>query len=76
MLNLIVDDDESIARVVGSYLNKPDYDVLSAYDMHTALHILQKQAIDLLILDIMLPDGDGWRIVDAIRTDNRLLALS
>ncbi len=72
MLILIVDDDESIARVIGSYLRQSGYEVVSVVNATSALETLQRRTIDLLILDIMLPDGDGWRIVDTIRRDSKL----
>jgi len=72
MLILIVDDDEAIARVVGSYLNQAGYDIISAYNMQSAIDMLQKQNIDLLILDIMLPDGDGWKVIDFTRQTPKL----
>jgi len=72
MLILIVDDDESIARVIGSYLRQSGYEVVAVHDSTSALETIQRRTIDLMILDIMLPDGDGWRIVDKVRRDSKL----
>jgi len=72
MLILIVDDDESIARVIGSYLQQSGYEVVAAHDSASALKTIQERTVDLMILDIMLPDGDGWRIVDMVRRDSKL----
>lgn len=72
MLILIVDDDESIARVIGSYLRQSGYEVISVINATQAMETLNRQTVDLLILDIMLPDGDGWRIVDNIRRDSKI----
>lgn len=72
---LIVDDDTEIARVVSSYLRQADYEIITSHDMQTTLKILQNRSVDLMILDIMLPDGDGWRIIDAVRRNAKISEL-
>lgn len=69
---LVVDDDKDILRLVGAYLEKAGYDVFSACDGETALHMLRREKPDLLVLDLMLPDRDGWDITRLIRTDPQL----
>lgn len=69
---LIVDDDHDIIRLVKAYLEKAGYLVLSAYDGETALHILRREHPDLLVLDLMLPDRDGWDLTRLIRADQSL----
>ena len=71
---LVVDDDKEIVRLVRSYLEKAGYEVVVAYDGETALHTLRREKPDLLILDLMLPDRDGWDIARLIRTDTYLAA--
>ena len=72
---LLVDDDKSIVKVVRSYLEQAGYEVLTAYDGETALHVLRTEKPDLLVLDLMLPDRDGWDITRIIRTDAALGAI-
>ncbi len=72
---LVVDDDKEIVRLVRSYLEKAGYGVLSAYDGESALHTLRREKPDLLVLDLMLPDRDGWDITRIIRGDAHLAAL-
>jgi two-component system alkaline phosphatase synthesis response regulator PhoP len=72
---LVVDDDKEIVRLVRSYLEKAGYHVLVAYDGETTLHTLRREKPDLLILDLMLPDRDGWDITRLIRTDAQLAAI-
>lgn len=72
---LVVDDDRAIVKVVRSYLEQSGYEVLSAYDGESALHTLRSQNPDLLVLDLMLPDRDGWEITRIIRSDATLGAL-
>lgn len=72
---LVVDDDRSIVKVVRSYLEQAGYEVYAAHDGETALHFLRSARPDLLVLDLMLPDRDGWEITRIIRSDPNLGAL-
>jgi two-component system alkaline phosphatase synthesis response regulator PhoP len=69
---LVVDDDKAIIRILHNYLEEAGYHVLTAHDGTTALHILRNQNPDLLVLDLMLPDRDGWDITRLIRADKAL----
>ena len=69
---LVVDDDKEIVRLVTSYLETAGYSVISAYDGETALHQLRAEEPDLVVLDLMLPDRDGWDITRLVRGDRRL----
>jgi two-component system, OmpR family, alkaline phosphatase synthesis response regulator PhoP len=69
---LVVDDDHDIVRLIKAYLEKAGYLVMSAYDGETALHILRRDCPDLLVLDLMLPDRDGWDLTRLIRADATL----
>jgi len=71
---LVVDDDKEIVRLVQGYLEKAGFEVLKGYDGETALHILRREHPDLLVLDLMLPDRDGWDITRLIRADSTLAA--
>jgi two-component system alkaline phosphatase synthesis response regulator PhoP len=72
---LVVDDDKSIVKVVRGYLEQAGYEVLVAYDGESALHSVRSAKPDLLVLDLMLPDRDGWEITRLIRSDATLAAL-
>jgi DNA-binding response OmpR family regulator len=72
---LVVDDDRAIVKVVRSYLEQAGYEVYAAHDGETALHFLRSARPDLLVLDLMLPDRDGWEITRIIRSDPNLGAL-
>ena len=69
---LVVDDDKEIVRLVRAYLEQAGYEVLVAYDGESALHILRREHPDLLILDLMLPDRDGWDVTRIVRGDPSL----
>ena len=72
---LIVDDDKTIVKVLRGYLEQAGFKVLTAYDGATAVHTLRREKPDLLLLDLMLPDRDGWDITRFIRSDKQLAAL-
>jgi two-component system alkaline phosphatase synthesis response regulator PhoP len=69
---LVVDDDREIVRLVSAYLVKAGYTVLSANNGERALHMLRRERPDLLVLDLMLPDRDGWDLTRLIRSDAQL----
>ncbi len=70
---LIVDDDREIVRVLRGYLEQAGFQVHAAYDGAQAWHLLHSQQPDLLLLDLMLPQQDGWQLTRLIRRD-RVLA--
>lgn len=65
---LVVDDDKEIVRLVRAYLERAGYRVLVAYDGQSALHAMHRERPDLVILDLMLPDRDGWDITRMVRS--------
>jgi len=69
---LVVDDDRQIVRLVSSYLEQAGMTVLSAYDGDNAMHIIQRERPDLVVLDLMLPGHDGWAITRWLRADAHL----
>lgn len=71
---LVVDDDRDIVRLVQSYLEKAGYRILTAYDGETALRMLRVELPQLVILDLMLPDRDGWQVASLVRADPRISA--
>jgi two-component system, OmpR family, alkaline phosphatase synthesis response regulator PhoP len=71
---LVVDDDASIVKVLRGYLEQSGYQVLTAFDGETALHMLRRERPDLVVLDLMLPHRDGWDITRVVRADKVLAA--
>lgn len=69
---LVVDDDKEIVRLLRGYLSKAGFAVLTAHDGNTAVHTLRREKPDLILLDLMLPDMDGWDITRIIRSDESL----
>lgn len=69
---LVVDDDRQIVGVVRDYLEQAGFFVFTAYDGETALHTIRRERPALVVLDLMLPDRDGWDITRIIRADETL----
>lgn len=69
---LVVDDDKEIARLLRGYLEKAGFEVLVAHDGGTAVHTLRREKPDLILLDLMLPDMDGYDITRVVRNDAAL----
>jgi len=64
---LVVDDDPVICELVGQVLEGRGHTVLSAPDGARGLRLLFAERPDLVILDVDLPDMDGWQVLDRIR---------
>lgn len=64
---LVVDDEKEIADLIEVYLKNDGYTVYKFYNGMDALECIGKTELDLAILDVMLPDIDGFRICQKIR---------
>ena len=64
---LIVDDDENICELLNLYLKKDGFDTSIAYNGRQAVELAEKYNPDLILLDIMLPELDGWQVCREIR---------
>lgn len=64
---LLVDDDRSLHELLGEYLQQRDYVVLHANDGREGLKIIFEKRPELVILDVMMPNMDGWRTIKRIR---------
>ena len=66
-LLLLIEDDTRLARMVQDYLRENKFDVLHAGDAAAGLAVLKRKPVDLIILDLMLPDADGLDLFREIR---------
>lgn len=64
---LVVDDDQNICELLRLYIEKEGFEVRIANDGRRALEIFEEQNPDLIMLDIMLPELDGWQVCGEIR---------
>ncbi|WP_394924156.1 VanR-ABDEGLN family response regulator transcription factor [uncultured Robinsoniella sp.] len=67
---LIVDDEREIADVVELYLKNENYDVVKCYNGTDALDCIKNEKLDMALLDVMLPDIDGFTILQRIREEH------
>jgi two-component system OmpR family response regulator len=65
---LVVDDNESIRKLMTTYLIRDGYNVFVASDGLAALEVVDKEHIDLMIADIMMPNMDGYTLTNELRT--------
>ncbi len=69
---LIVDDEEKIRQLIAKYASFEGYEVVEAEDGKTALGMLRNKDFDLAVLDIMLPDIDGFSVCREIRKNSKM----
>lgn len=65
---LIADDNRQLVSVLSEYCTKEGYRVFKAYDGQEALELFRREAIDLVLLDVMMPKIDGFEICKQIRS--------
>ena len=69
---LIADDEKEIRDLLRLYLEKDGYQVLEAEDGRAAVSILEKEEVDLALLDIMMPKMDGYQVLKRIREGSNI----
>lgn len=69
---LIADDEAEIADLVALHLQKEGYQTVKVMDGQSALDAVQTQAIDLAVLDIMMPGMDGYEVTRKIREQHHM----
>jgi len=69
---LVVDDEPAIRRLLRSTLGVQDFTVLEAAGVAQALELLGREKVDLIILDLGLPDGDGFEVIRKLRPDSQV----
>ena len=65
---LVIEDDADIRMLLKAQLGNEGYDTAFAWDAVTALTIARKEDPDLIMLDIGLPGGDGWVVMERLQT--------
>lgn len=72
---LAVDDDPDVLFTVKAILKKEGFEVITANGGAEALELLKTHTPELVLLDVMMPDIDGWEVLKEIRSDERLKQL-
>lgn len=68
---LVVDDEMDLAEMVRFRLEANGYEILLAHDGQQALEVARKEKPDLIILDLMLPKMDGYKVCGLLKMDSR-----
>jgi len=68
---LIVDDDQELNLLLTRYLEGNGYEVFSAGDALQALDLLERQPVEMVITDLMMPHVDGLGFLDMLKSDPR-----
>ncbi|MEH3112529.1 response regulator transcription factor [Pedobacter terrae] len=68
---MVVEDDEGIRDIISILLSEEDYDVKLYPDVGSFKNEIKSMSPDLLITDVMLPDGNGLELCSEMRADNR-----
>lgn len=64
---LIVDDDPHIRELIALHMRMEGFDLLEASNGQDAIRMIDEQLVDLIILDIMMPEMDGWEVCHHLR---------
>ncbi len=66
---LIIEDEKPMARALELKLSNAGYDVKSATDGKCGLDCLEKEKVDLILLDLIMPNLDGFGVLEALKAD-------
>lgn len=69
---LIIDDESDILSMMGDTFQMEGYDVLTASDVATGMSKTLESKPDIVLIDVMLPDGDGFAVCKRIKSDRSL----
>ena len=69
---LVVDDEQAIADIIKFNLEREGYEVLTAKDGRDALNTLGENSVNLVLLDVMMPEMDGFTCLKEIRKDSKV----
>jgi len=72
---LIVDDDEALVRILSVNLSLEGYEVFAAFDGMSAVMSAHKINPDLIILDVRMPAGDGFSVVDRLKLSTKTFTI-
>lgn len=69
---LIVEDEKGISKIIKSYLEKEGYNVFQAFDGKEGLNYFENEEIDLILLDLMIPEISGEELIKEIRNKSNV----
>lgn len=72
---LVVEDNKNLRKLMITYLKKNNYETLEAEDGEVALDIMDKNHVDLIVTDIMMPNMDGFEFTNELRQANYMVPI-
>lgn len=66
---LILDDDVSTVRLLSHFLREEDFEITGTTDAHEALTIIQDSLPDIIVSDVLMPNIDGFGVVEVVRSN-------
>ncbi len=69
---LVVDDTRNVQVLLSDFLLSQDFEVLTAYDGREALEVVRESNPDLILLDIMMPNMDGYQFISHLRRESSI----
>lgn len=72
---LVVEDNKNLRKLMTTYLKNNNYETLEAEDGQEALEVMDKNHVDLIISDIMMPNMDGYELAKELRGANYMLPI-
>lgn len=72
---LVVEDNKNLRKLMITYLRNNNYETLEASDGQEALEVIDKNHVDLMICDVMMPNMDGYTLAKELREANYMLPI-
>jgi Response regulators consisting of a CheY-like receiver domain and a winged-helix DNA-binding domain len=72
---LVVEDDETINKMIGAKLKQENFKVFQVFDGEEALLVMDREHIDLIICDVMMPNMDGYELTRELRSVNNRIPI-
>jgi len=69
---LVIDDDEKLCQLLSDYLSRYDYKVVTKTKPTEGLRFIENKPVDLIILDVMLPEMDGFEVLKNLRKHQQI----
>lgn len=66
---LVVDDEEHVVAAIVTNLQLEGYEVIPAYNGAEALELVTEEQPDLIVLDVMMPEMNGWEVLERLKND-------
>lgn len=68
---LLLEDDLNLNETVSDYFDENGFDIVSAYDGEEALSLIYENNFDLLLLDVNVPNKNGFEVLKEVRTKRK-----